>query len=129
MSTALPGRIAWRRRNVPHHYVGTLTSSEKGIRLAGRDPATGIEVALSIPFEEVERVRTSADPQDRLIGEGAVVVDLAGSQSVLLREIGGALRPAELAERLEGLRAPTRRERRRLVARSADTTTREKRRR
>jgi len=107
VTTVLAKRIAWRRRNVPHHYIGALLSFGAGIRLVGREPATGIELALSIPFEEIEDVRASAAPDDELVGGQSVVLDLAEADAVLLREIGGGpLGTAELAARLERLRAP-----------------------
>ncbi len=104
MNKVLAQRVAWRRRNVPHHYVGTLSLSDGGIRLVGREPATGIELALSIPFDEIEDVRASGSADEAVVGERAVVIDLAGSESILLREIGvGQPRPGELATRLASL--------------------------
>jgi hypothetical protein len=45
-------RVAWQRENAHSHYVGTLSASEDGIRLAGRDPTTGIRIGLRIPVAE-----------------------------------------------------------------------------
>jgi hypothetical protein len=70
--------------------------------LRGREPATGIELSLSIPCSEIEDVGTSNGSSDLLVGGPSVVVSLAGSQPVLLREIDpSAQQTAQLAERLK----------------------------
>lgn len=104
MSTVLAPRIAWRRQNVPHHYVGALSVSGEELRLSGREPSTRIEVALSIPFEEIEDVRLAAGPAGDRAGGSSVVLVLAGSGSIVLREVErGSVRTAELAARLAKL--------------------------
>jgi hypothetical protein len=101
MNELLAERIAWRRKGVEHHYVGALTARGDGIVLTGREPATGIEVVLTIPFSEVEDVHLSSGEQESLVGESAVVVELAESAPILVREIGlGRLLPRALALRL-----------------------------
>jgi len=95
-------RIAWRRLNVPHHYVGALSVGDGRLRLSGRDPGTGIEVSLVIPFAEISRVRVSASPAESLRGGPAVVLDLAGSRAICVRELGAAS-PSRLARRLAAL--------------------------
>ena len=49
-------RVTWRRRNGPD-YVGAVEFVDGYVRLVGRDPASGIEVSLSIPVEQIETVR------------------------------------------------------------------------
>lgn len=116
MNEALESRVAWRRRHTPHHYVGTLAATDVGLRLDGREAATGIELSLSIPFSEIEEVAESNG--DRVAGEPAVVLRLAGSEPVLLQGVGPAAPlAADLARTLEGLREQARRPRR--VASSA----------
>jgi hypothetical protein len=108
MNEAVAARVAWRRRHTLHHYVGTLAATEAGLRLDGREPATGIELSLSIPFSEIEEVSTSDQSADLLVGEPAVVLRLAGSEPLLVREVGpGPERAPELAKKL--LRAATQR--------------------
>jgi hypothetical protein len=109
MSEEVTARVAWRRRHTPSHYVGTLAATDVALRLDGREPATGIELSLSIPFEEIEAVRASSGAGDLLVGEPAVVLQLAGSEPVLLREVGPDSRlAADLAKKLIRLRDRTR---------------------
>jgi hypothetical protein len=96
MNEVVAARVAWRRRHTPHHYVGTLATTDLGFRLDGREPATGIELSLSIPFSEIEDVQTSNGSNDLLAGEPAVMLQLAGSEPVLVREVGR--RPPESPE-------------------------------
>ena len=106
MSAVFAQRVAWRRRHVRHHYVGTLTESADAIRLEGREPCTRIDVELSIPFEEIERVRVAESADESVVGERAVVLELVGSDDILLREIGLEPHdPAELGGRLARRRA------------------------
>src|SRR4051812_30979680 len=102
--TSITRRAAWRRENATHHYTGSLTASRDGLRLAGRDAATGIGVTLTIPAEEIEHVRVSASWDERVVGEACAVLELSNSTPILLREIGcGALDPDGLAAALAGL--------------------------
>lgn len=91
-----------RRRTIPHHYLGALTASADQVRLSGRDPAMGIEVSLSIPLSEIRSVRTSASASENVRGAGAVVLELAGSEAMCLREVGGGS-PDSLARTLAAL--------------------------
>ena len=102
MVLALPQRVAWCRRNAGRHYVGTLSVGGDGLHLVGREPSSGIEVALSIPYEEIDRVRVSEVEAEELVGEESVVLEFVDSEAILLREIGvGQLRPQVLAARLK----------------------------
>jgi hypothetical protein len=97
---------AWRRENAKHHYTGTIHGSRDGLRLAGRDQVTGIQVTLSIPAEEIGDVRLSSSWGERLVGEPCVVLDLLESTPILLRAIGGHTDPAALARRIAALVQP-----------------------
>jgi hypothetical protein len=99
--TLICGKAAWRRENATHHYVGSISGSDEGLRLTGRDPATGIRVTLLIPPEEIEGVRASESWDERVVGEVCVVLELAFSTPILLREIAaGPLDPGALARRI-----------------------------
>jgi hypothetical protein len=101
MTTVLADRLAWSRRNVAHHYVGTLVADESRVTLAGREPATGIEVTLSIPAGEIEAIRVSGCEEERLVGDDTVVIELVDSEPIVLREIGPRkARPRQLAASL-----------------------------
>jgi hypothetical protein len=98
----LAERIEWCRRGRGRHYVGTLSGGNGGLHLAGREPASGIEVSLSIPYEEIDEVRLSGAAAEELVGEQSVVLQFAGSEPILLREFGvGRLRPKALVARLK----------------------------
>jgi hypothetical protein len=88
MNDLLTDRVAWRRRGIRHHYVGTLRAGDWGIRLTGRDPTSGIEVTLSIPLGEIENVLVSDSRDDMLVGERCVVLELAKSDPILLGVVG-----------------------------------------
>jgi hypothetical protein len=99
-------RITWRRSGVRRPYVGTLSASTDGIVLTGRDSVSGFEVMLSIPLEEVEEVRASRSVDEQLGGECSVVLQLAESDSILLRGLGiGSSRVHALVRRLDALTA------------------------
>jgi hypothetical protein len=103
METTLAERIAWRRQGVRRHYLGTVEGGEDGIRLAGSDPVTGVEVMLSIPLSEIEDVHVAA-PGEELAGERCVVLELVDSEPILLREVGtGPLHVHVLARALAAL--------------------------
>lgn len=89
VSTVFAQRVAWRRLGMSRDYVGTLWLGEDGVRLVGREPESGIELALAIPFDEIEAVRVPPAGEERLGGDESVVLDLAGSGSLVLREISG----------------------------------------
>ena len=97
-------RVAWKRRSVRHHYVGRLWGGEGLIRFVGREPGTGIEVSLSIPLEEIERIRLSTSADETVVAGPGVVLELADSEAIFLREVfpgGGS--PQALAARLDQL--------------------------
>jgi hypothetical protein len=97
-------RVAWRRRSVRHHYVGRLWGGEGVIRFVGRDPGTGIEVSLSIPLEEIERIRLSHSDDEPVVAGPGVVLELADSEEIFLRELFPSVAsPQALAARLDRL--------------------------
>jgi hypothetical protein len=101
-------RVAWRRRSASHDYVGTLATTDLGLRLDGREPSTGIELSLSIPYSEIDDVRAAngSDSAGDQAGPSVVVLHLAGSEPVLLRGVENGSRSAgDLAELLARLRA------------------------
>lgn len=83
--------VTWRRPSGPE-YVGDVALGEGYVRLVGRDPDSNVEVALSIPFAEIETVRTET--------AGDVVLELSGSQAIRLRKTGVRELSRALAERI-----------------------------
>jgi hypothetical protein len=103
MRETLVKKVAWHRNGVPRNFVGSLRAGDEGIRLSGRDPASGVAVALSIPPDEVGRVRVSASGEE-VAGEPCVVLELAESEAIFLREVGvGPNQVTLLARRLGAL--------------------------
>lgn len=104
MREDLAEKIAWRRRGVRRPYVGLLSAGDEGIRLSGRDPVSGVKVALSIPLAEVEKVRVAGPGDDLVAGERCVVLELVDSEAIFLREVGvGPLHIHVLARALGAL--------------------------
>jgi len=99
-------RIAWRRRSLRQQYVGRLLVLPDRLRFVGRDSASGIDVALSIPFAEIGAVRSSERADERVLGEAGVVVELAGSEPIFLRELGSPRGSRRLARRLAAVVVP-----------------------
>jgi hypothetical protein len=94
-------KVAWSRRGARNDFVGSLRAGDDGIRLTGRDPHSGLDVALSIPPGEVEEVHVApADPE--LAGDVYVIVELAGAEPILLRRVGGGPVHAQVLARTLG---------------------------
>ena len=92
-------QIAWRRRGGRSDFVGSLRAEDDGIRLTGRDPASGLDVALSIPQSEVEHVHVVGAN-----GDPFVVVEFARAEPILVRRIGpGSVQSQALARKLRAL--------------------------
>jgi hypothetical protein len=98
---------AWRRENAKHHYTGSISASPDGLRLAGRDQVTGIQVTLSIPSAEIGGVRLSSSWEEQLVGERCVVLELYESTPILLRPVGAHADPVTLASRIAALVHPS----------------------
>jgi hypothetical protein len=103
----LSERIVWSRRGAKYDFVGSLYAGGDGIRLTGRDPKSGLDVALSIPPSEVEEVHVAPVDGDPA-GDANVVVELVGAEPILLRFGAGALRAEMLARKLGALLQPSR---------------------
>jgi hypothetical protein len=104
MRETVEEKVAWRRHGRREQFVGLLRAGDEGIRLVGRDPASGVQVGLSIPPDEVERVRVSSTDDELLAGEPCVVLELAGSRAISVRELGARpLRVHLLARSLDAL--------------------------
>jgi hypothetical protein len=101
MNATLAEYIAWRRRNVRHQYVGRLEAVSDRIRFVGRAPELGIDVALSIPLEQIEGVRYAESSAEQVLGERGVVLELTGTEPIYVRELGQSTNPARLLHLIE----------------------------
>jgi hypothetical protein len=88
MSETTAERVAWRRRSLGQQYVGRLLVLPDRLRLVGRETSSGLDVTLSIPFGEIDGVRRADRAAERVLGEAGLVVELAGSDPIFLRELG-----------------------------------------
>ena len=79
MHFSRPASVTWRRRNGPV-YVGSVEFVDGYVRLVGRDPGSGIDVSLSIPVEQIERVRRR--------GADGLALELTESQAIYVRGLG-----------------------------------------
>jgi hypothetical protein len=96
-------KIAWHRGERGPTYVGGVTRTADTIRLTGRDPVLGIDVALSIPLEEVEHIGIAEKPSGSSDGGSFVVLRLPGSEPIHLRPVGGSSLDVHLLARAMGL--------------------------
>jgi hypothetical protein len=81
-------KIIWHRRGAGPNYVGAVSSGPEAVRLTGRDPVSGIDVALSIPVDEIEHVGVGEPDGASADGGRCVVLDLADSGAIELRPVG-----------------------------------------
>ena len=72
-------KVAWRGPRARDEYVGYLALTDEAVRLSGRDEATGVEVALSIPHEALRRVRSSGETIVLELVDGEIVLEPVGS--------------------------------------------------
>jgi hypothetical protein len=100
-------RIAWRRGDAGPTYVGAVSRGSEAIRLTGRDPVLGIDVALSIPIDEVGFVGVT-EPAESADGAPCVILDLIDSEAIYLRPVGSIPMHVHLLARALGAvtRAP-----------------------
>jgi hypothetical protein len=105
MSETDIAKIAWRRGEHGPIYVGTVSRGEDTIRLTGRDPILGIDVALSIPLEEIEDLAAET-AAGAAYGGPFVSLDLIGSEPIHLRPIGGRSLDVQLLARALGALTP-----------------------
>jgi hypothetical protein len=101
MNKTLANHVAWRRKNIRHLYVGRLEAMSDRLRFIGRAPELGIDLALSIPFEQIERARLANGDGERVLGERGIVLELVGAEPVFLREFGEESAPMTLLRLLE----------------------------
>jgi hypothetical protein len=80
-------RVAWRREHALSHYVGYVTVTEDGVRLAGREHATGIDIALSIPYNAIHEVRVGRVTGEEVVGERSVVLELREDEPIFVRPL------------------------------------------
>jgi hypothetical protein len=107
MSETEGARIAWQRGLRGRTYVGAVSHGEDTIRLTGRDPVLGIDVALSIPIGEVECVGVVETTGGLVDGGPYVVLDLQGSEPIHLRPVQGSSLGVHLLARALGSLIPT----------------------
>ena len=81
-------RVVWRRRYAHSNYVGYVTVSDDSVRLAGSEQATGIDVALTIPYAAIRQVRVGRDSYEAILGERSVVLELADNDPIYVRPVG-----------------------------------------
>lgn len=103
MSETASAKIAWRRGRRGPTYVGAVSRGSDTIRLTGRDPILGIDVALSIPVEEIEDIDVEEAAAGSNDGGAFVVLDLTESEPILLRPVGGSSLDVQLLARTIGL--------------------------
>ena len=85
-------RVTWRRQHAPQHYVGYVTVTDTGVRLAGTEHHTGIDATLSIPHRAIRRIRVGAGMAEEVVGEQSVVLELDEDDPILVRPLcAGAL--------------------------------------
>lgn len=90
--------VVWRRLTVSSPYIGDADVSGTALQLSGREPVSGVEVSLAIPFSEIQCVRTSRSAEEELGGEPSIVLELAESEPVCLRSTARrTMLPARLA--------------------------------
>ena len=99
-------KIAWRRGERGPVYVGAVSSSSDSIRLTGRDPILGIDVALAIPFREIDYIGVAEAAVGSIGGGPIVVLDLPGSEPIHLRPVGGDSLDVHQLARTLGALAP-----------------------
>jgi hypothetical protein len=97
-------KIAWRRGRGPT-YVGAVSRGRDAIRLAGRDTILGIDVVLSIPIDEIGYVGVE-EPTAAARRDPRVIVDLAESDPIYLRPVGGSRLRVHLLARALGALTP-----------------------
>lgn len=80
-------RVAWRREHAPQYYVGYVTVTEKSVRLAGTEHATGIEASLTIPYDAIRTIRVAEDVSEEVVGERAAVIELREDAPIYVRPL------------------------------------------
>lgn len=100
------GRVVWRRRHASRHYIGYVLVTDDLVRLAGNEQDTDIHAVLSIPASAIEGARVGRSPSEQIVGEPAVVIELADDDPIHLRPITtGPLGLDDLARKLRSVAA------------------------
>jgi len=99
-------KIAWRRGERGPVYVGAVSRGADTIRLTGRDPILGIDVALSIPVGEIEYIGVAEAAVGSIDAAPVVVLDLPESEPIHLRPVGGGSLDVHLLARALGALTP-----------------------
>jgi hypothetical protein len=97
-------RVAWRRQHALRHYVGYVTVTEKGVRLAGHEDATGIDIALSVPYDAIRKVRVARAAGEEVVGGPSVALELHEDEPIFVRPL--SVRAADLDGFARKLRSP-----------------------
>lgn len=99
-------RVVWWHDRAPRRgYLGYLALLDDGFRLAGREEASGIDAALTVPRGAVCGVRTCACAGSG--GDTEIVLELVDEGPIVLRPVGGGeLQTEALARRLRVALAP-----------------------
>jgi hypothetical protein len=103
---ALIDKVAWRRRGSSIDYFGSLLATDDGLQLTGREPSSGVEVALLIPPGELADVHVSVS--ERASRDLVVVLELESAAPIVVRQVGPVqITVQQLARKLAALvRAP-----------------------
>jgi hypothetical protein len=80
-------RVAWRREHAARHYLGYVTVTEDAVRLKGREQASGIDVALTIPRTAIRGIRVASNPAESVVGEPCVVLELGNDEPIYVRPV------------------------------------------
>jgi hypothetical protein len=80
-------RVTWRRQHASQHYLGYVTVTDQGVRLAGREHETGIDVSLSIPHDAIRKIRIALNDGEEVVGERSVVLELRDDAPIYVRPV------------------------------------------
>jgi hypothetical protein len=107
MSKTNGPEIAWRRGDSGATYVGAVSRGTDTIRLTGRDPILGIDVALSIPIDQIEYVGVADPAPGSGGGDGPfVLLDVPKSEPIYVRPVGATSLHVQLLARALGALTP-----------------------
>jgi hypothetical protein len=67
--------------------VGYVTVGDTCVRLAGSEEGSGIDAALTIPYDAIREIRVGRDPSEEVVGERSVVLDLTDDDPIYVRPV------------------------------------------